>query len=363
MNILHISVRADFGGGPEHLYQQISCQLEYHDIQTFIACPDDYPYFSRYLNFVERDKILIIPHRKFSMFNFFKILWCVFYYKIHIIHSHGKGAGIYGRLLNFFSGIPCVHTFHGLHVGEYSIFKKRMYIYLERMLGKFTEKIICVSLSELKNINSEGIVPFYKLAHIDNGVKNSESVTQRPLRSKLKILSVNRYDDQKNPELLIAIAKSIKASTLYGKLEILVIGDGQKFSRCKKDILDKNLDDVITLHGPTTNPRQFMAEADIFLSTSRWEGMPLAVLEAMSEGAAILATNVVGNSDVIQHCVEGFLFNDNDPLDALKGLQALSNSDFRNKCALAARKSVSKKYSVKKMVESTVELYKEVLQK
>ena len=41
MNILHISVRADFGGGPEHLYQQISCQLEYHDIQTFIACPDD----------------------------------------------------------------------------------------------------------------------------------------------------------------------------------------------------------------------------------------------------------------------------------------------------------------------------------
>ena len=51
-----------------------------------------------------------------------------------------------------------------------------------------------------------------------------------------------------------------------------------------------------------------MSESDIFLSTSRWEGMPLAVLEAMSEGLPIVATKVSGNDDVMQNGVEGVIF-------------------------------------------------------
>ena len=361
MNILHISVRSDFGGGPEHLYQQVLDQVENHFMNVFIACPDDYPYYDRYSNAVGKTKIVIIPHRKFNILRLFKLIKFVNYNKIDIIHSHGKGAGLYGRLIRIFSGIPCVHTFHGLHVGEYSNLKKCIYIALEWFLGVFTKRVICVSHGELESIKSEGIVPANKLIQIDNGVKVPDSVHARVLRSPLKILAVNRFDDQKNPELLIAIADAIKTSPLHGKVKILVIGDGDRFNECQKSIDDKSLNDILTLYGPTSNPRKFMAEADAFLSTSRWEGMPLAVLEAMSEGLPVVATSVVGNVDVMKDHVEGVFFKDDDALSALLALEKILSNEFRSKCSDAARKSVIENYSVSKMVNETVQAYKDIL--
>jgi glycosyltransferase involved in cell wall biosynthesis len=361
MNILHISVRADFGGGPEHMYQQILHQVECHNIKAFLACPNDYPYYERYSNIVGSENVVVIPHRKFNVFKLFSIVKFIRANKINAVHSHGKGAGLYGRLIRLVSGIPCVHTFHGLHVGEYSKLKKRIYIALEWFLGVFTTRVICVSHGELESIKSEGIAPANKLIQIDNGVKVPDSVRSRVLRSPLNILAVNRFDDQKNPELLIAIADAIKNSPLLGKVKILVIGDGNRFSQCQKSIDDKSLNDILTLFGPTTNPRKFMAEADAFLSTSRWEGMPLAVLEAMSEGLPVVATRVVGNVDVMQDHVEGVFYKDDDASSALLAFEKILSNEFRLKCSDAAHKTVVENFSVSKMVNETVQVYREIL--
>jgi glycosyltransferase involved in cell wall biosynthesis len=361
MNILHISVRADFGGGPEHLYRQVIGQVENHSLNVFIACPDDYPYFERYSDVISESKVLVIPHRKFNIFRLFKLIKFVCVNKIDIIHSHGKGAGLYGRLLSLFSNIPSVHTFHGLHVGEYSNVKKRIYIGIEKVLGLSTERVICVSDSEFESLKSERIVPAKKLIQINNGVKVPDSIPSRVIGSPLNILSVNRFDTQKNPELLIAIAEAIKTSPLYNKVKISVIGVGDKFNNCQQSINDKGLNDVISLLGPSTSPRTNMAEADAFLSTSRWEGMPLAVLEAMSEGLPIIATRVAGNMDVMEDNVEGVFFNDDDATDALIGIEKILSDGFRLKCSDAARKSVVDNYSVSKMVNETVRVYKDIV--
>jgi glycosyltransferase involved in cell wall biosynthesis len=361
MNILHISVRADFGGGPEHVYQQILHQVERQNIKAFLACPNDYPYYERYSKKVGSGNVVIIPHRKFNVLKLFSLVKFIRANKIDAVHSHGKGAGLYGRLIRIFSGIPCIHTFHGLHVGEYSSLKKHIYIALEWFLGVFTKRVICVSHGELESIKSEGIVPANKLIQIDNGVKVPDRVHARVLRSPLNILAVNRFDDQKNPELLIAIAEAIKTSSLHGKVKILVIGDGNRFSQCQKSIDDKSLNDILTLFGPTTNPRKFMAEADAFLSTSRWEGMPLAVLEAMSEGLPVVATRVVGNVDVMQDHVEGVFYKDDDASSALLAFEKILSNEFRLKCSDAARKNVVENFSVSKMVNETVQVYKDIL--
>lgn len=361
MNILHITVRSGFGGGPEHVYQQILNQVEDHNITAFLACPDEYPYYERYSNIVGSKNIVIIPHRKFNIFKLFSLVKFVRINKIDAVHSHGKGAGLYARLIRILSGIPCIHTFHGLHVGDYSYLKKCIYIALEKLLGVFTEAIICVSNGELESIKSEGIVQTNKLIQIDNGVEVSYNIHSRVVRSPLRMLAVNRFDYQKNPELLIAIADGIKTSHLYGKIKILVIGEGDKFNQCQKSIDDKSLNDILTLFGPTTNPRKFMAEADAFLSTSRWEGMPLGILEAMSEGLPIVATRVVGNIDVMQDHVEGVFFKDDDATSALAALEKMLSNEFRKKCSIAARKSIQENYSVSKMVNKTVQVYKDIL--
>ena len=104
-----------------------------------------------------------------------------------------------------------------------------------------------------------------------------------------------------------------------------------------------------------------MAEADVFLSTSRWEGMPLAVLEAMSEGLPVVATKVVGNLDVMQENVEGIFFKDDDATSALLALEKMLSNEYRLKCSDAARKSVEENYSLSKMVNETVRVYQDIL--
>ncbi|MEJ2617259.1 MAG: hypothetical protein P8Z35_20075, partial [Ignavibacteriaceae bacterium] len=103
-NILIITVRADFGGGPEHIYSLIK---ELHKENNFyIACPDDFPYKNKYTDILGKNRIILIPHRKFKLSYLFGLKNYVKYHEINIIHSHGKGAGIYGRFLSVISGIP-----------------------------------------------------------------------------------------------------------------------------------------------------------------------------------------------------------------------------------------------------------------
>ena len=70
-----------------------------------------------------------------------------------------------------------------------------------------------------------------------------------------------------------------------------------------------------------------MRKASVALSTSRWEGMPLALLEAMSEGLAIVASDVVGNNDIVTHGEQGYLFSVEDTDQAVQQLIALSQDE------------------------------------
>ena len=125
VKILFITVRADFGGGPEHVYRLIDILTP--EIEAFVACPKDYPYWDRYQKLLGSDHMIEIPHRKFAVLRLVYLLRYVRCKGIELIHSHGKGAGAYGRILAFLTRKPCVHTFHGVHIGKYSEVSKRLY--------------------------------------------------------------------------------------------------------------------------------------------------------------------------------------------------------------------------------------------
>ena len=117
MKVLIISARADYGGGPEHIYRLIknSCI----DIEYYIACPKEKPYWNLYFKIVG-DKIYEIPHRKISLLHLYKLLNLIKSNNIQLIHTHGKGAGFYGRILSMIIHLPLIHTPHGIHVGQYN---------------------------------------------------------------------------------------------------------------------------------------------------------------------------------------------------------------------------------------------------
>lgn len=351
LRILALTVRADLGGGPEHLYQLT--QAFGPRVDSVIACPDEPPYRARYEALINVPLVVDLPHRAFDIARLRELARLVRAERIDLIHSHGKGAGLYARLLAAMTGVPCVHTFHGLHVGEYGAIKRGIYLTLERLLGLATKAAICVSSGERDLIRAARILPDRKLQVIENGVVVPETVL--PHDDGLRIVAVNRFDTQKNPELLVDIAVALR-SRLGDGFRMTVIGQGDALAETRAKIAAHGLSDQVMLPGPTDDPRAVFRANNAFLSTSRWEGMPLAVLEAMSEGLPVVATDVVGNRDVVTDGVTGALY----PLDnadrAAEILAGLTPGD-RSQMGLAGRAAVIDCYSVQRMADRTLAVY------
>jgi glycosyltransferase involved in cell wall biosynthesis len=177
--------------------------------------------------------------------------------------------------------------------------------------------------------------------------------------SMLKVISVSRYDVQKNPLALIEIARGVKAAK--ANIRIVVIGEGALFEDTQRVIIEEHLSEVIQLAGATKHPRKEMRKAEVALSTSRWEGMPLALLEAMSEGLAIVASDVVGNNDIVTHGKQGYLFPVEDTDQAVQQLIALAK-DRKQLAKLAenARQDARQNYSVKTMAVKVEQVYRKL---
>ena len=113
MNILLITVRADFGGGPRHVHQLIE-ELP-SDFNIYVAFPQGKPYGNLWQEHPKIKKCINIPYRKFSIKYLFLLRRFIIENNISILHSHGNGAGLYSRILKIIvPQIKVVHTFHGI---------------------------------------------------------------------------------------------------------------------------------------------------------------------------------------------------------------------------------------------------------
>jgi glycosyltransferase involved in cell wall biosynthesis len=361
-NILIITSRSDFGGGPEHIFKLVNNLKE--QVSFCIAAPTDYPYYDKYSKLIGKENILVIPHRKFKISPLFKLVWIVKKRKIDIVHSHGKGAGIYSRLVRFFRNVKVIHTFHGIHVDNYNSFQKFLYILLERLLALKTDKFINVSQGENVITKKYHIASSDKLIVIENGVEIPEiKVDNNNFEQNPKIIvSFSRFDHSKNSELLIPIALGLKELNQINDFRILVYGEGPDQNKVKELIKTNSLAEYIILKGTTTEPDKILLSSFCYISTSRWEGMPLGVLEAYAHGLPVIATNVTGNFNIVENNVDGFLFDINKPYDASKLIIDLSNNKTLWKSLSDnSRLKAERNYSINRVVAETKKLYLKII--
>ncbi|SEW42013.1 Glycosyltransferase involved in cell wall bisynthesis [Cognatiyoonia koreensis] len=346
LRMLAITVRADIGGGPEHLFQLGSNFSA--DVDLLIACPNEPPYWDRFTSIVGPQNMTVIPHRAFSFSVLFRLARYIRARKVDVIHSHGKGAGLYGRALSLLTGAKSLHTFHGLHVGEYGPAKKWMYLTLERLMGLLTAATITVSESERRAILAHGLVTPTKLYLVQNGVVVPETLRPEVKNDILRIIAVSRFDFQKNADLLIDIAAGLKKT---GKpFHLTILGQGEGYDAIATRIVQEGLTQNLTLAGPHSTPRDVFRKNHFFLSTSRWEGMPLAVLEAMSEGLCPVVTRVNGHVDLIDSGTNGLLFETAE--EAVEALVSTSANE-RSRMGDCARQNVAENYAVSRMAAAT----------
>jgi glycosyltransferase involved in cell wall biosynthesis len=328
MKVIHITITSEVGGGPEHLYQLIRYTRD--KVTTYIACPNVGPYFLKY-NSLVREGIYTIPHRKFALDSLIGLLNFINREGIQIIHCHGKGAGVYGKLLKVLKPkLFLIHTPHGVN-NERSL-RNHFYFLFEKVLGFLISTIIYVSKSEAQLANRVGIWKKLPFTIIPNGTPNlitsdeyfDRTINKRYESSSFKVLTCSRFDTQKNTLEFLEIAKNCP------KLSFLILGDGELKSECEEFVRFNKMKNVEFL-GNVDNPKEFMLDSHIYLSTALWEGLSIAIIEAMSAGLPIVASKVVGNIDLvfsgnIENVKNGFTYELGDIIKASCLLDSLSNN-------------------------------------
>ncbi len=363
--ILQITLRAGWGGAPKHIDSIISNLKDKYILYT--ASPLEKPYGIKWKRELGENNFFETPFRAFSFIKLMELKSFVKKNGIKIVHAHGKGAGLYARLLKIlYPQIKVIFTFHGFHIGAYGPIKRSLYIFYERILEKYTNLYLNVSEGERSVCLAYNIYSEKKSQIIYNAVPFTEvNSDKQSLRNKLNlppdknlVLTTTRFDFQKNMEASVKIAELFKDDHDY---LFIWVGDGKEKQAIENVIKIKKLDNIF-LTGFKDNPLDYIAACDLYLSTSRWEGLPYSLIESTMLGLPAVVTNVTGNNEVIINNYNGILYNLDDLKSAENHIKKICNNpELHKRFSDNSKKIFSEKFSINKMISSIDNIYQKYL--
>jgi len=239
-------------------------------------------------------------------------------------------------------------------------------------LNRIFDRVVAVS-KEVTQELAENNFPYDRIHVIPNGVdtehfKPITSIHQRSLiRKKLAIQDcptfcfTGRLSEQKQLDLLLrAVAKLVKNNLRF---QVLLVGDGPRRKELQTMANDLGIFDFVTFFGERNDIDNILMASDVFVLTSRSEGLSNSLLEAMSCGLTPIASEgVSGVSSLIQNGVNGLTINPGYTSEFASVMHKLLK--MPNLCleyGRNARETVLKTYSIKSVADKYINLYKEML--
>ncbi|WP_289129743.1 glycosyltransferase [uncultured Megamonas sp.] len=266
---------------------------------------------------------------------------------IDIIHLHSSKAGFLGRIVSFLLGKSkkTIYTPHAISFLRLDVSpkKRKIFIWMEKFASFFGGKIIACSQSEKEAIEEQGIK---SVTFINNGIKSLQIEKKVNTSDKTTIISVGRLSIQKNPKLFNDIALEFIDNP---NIQFIWCGDGE----LKSELTSPNI--KCTGWIERKELENYLSYADIYLSTSLWEGLPLSVLEAMSIGLPVVLSDCVGNRDLVDN--NGFLYI--NKIEAIKNInELLKNKIWINKKGHNSKIIVENNFNMRNMAISYLNIYK-----
>ena len=363
MKIIHITQFLGIGGLEKIIYHLIGEQQKLgHDVSLYV-----YDYDREWVPFFRESGIKVItpeikkPGIDFNLFKTFNSDLM----KADIIHSHDMNPLVYLVPLIilrkiFFLKVPkFVHTTHGMaHIERVPKYK-----YIEKYLSPLADKIICVSKKIENQYKSELAVNPRKLVTIENGIKTFDGEIDSNLRKEKKDWLVQRHELNPKLPILLCLSRVLPLKDQKFLVEMikkrpdlqLIIAGPASDEKYYSELVQLKAPNI-HLVGAQEKVSDYNLGSDLFVSASTHEGIPVAVLEAMSVETPVLVSEIPGHLTLNQYgnCINTFKLNDEK--DFLTKLDKMINEDSSSKIKMA-RKVVEDHFSVKKMVTDYLHQY------
>jgi len=365
IRVLHLLVTTSPGGGPKHVFDLVS-QLPRDEFEVVVAAPRDGVFYERLLDLGVT--LVELPLSRLGVRHLPLTARLVRRHRIDIVHSHGKGPGLYGRLAARALGVAAVHTFHGIHYSSYSPLGQRLYLALERWLCRSTRAIINVSASQEAEGLGLRLFAAEQSVVVVNGIDVAEmdrAVRSSPIRRETLGIGpddfvlgcVSRWDPVKRVEILLEAVRRL--ASRVPRLVLLLVGGGGEEARIRRIVAEMGLGDRVIFTGFLGSPARVYGILDLYVATSLKEGLPLAPLEAMCAGVPVVATDVPGHRDVVVRDRTGLLVPPEDSAalaEAVAGLVA--DPERRRLMGEAGRQRVRDHFGIRSMADRTADVYR-----
>lgn len=281
-----------------------------------------------------------------------------------IVHVHSQEASLMTRILARAAGMrKVVYTPQTIDIRQEKW--RGLYILVERFLARWTAKIVSVNERDRGRLISWKI-PAEKVATIPNGIDLEAFHSPASLdsfRDRLGIcpgdpliMQVGRLSPQKDPLAFVAGAPAILRK--YPQAQFVMIGDGPLKDAVLAQAQEYGVQSRVHVTGWLEDAFRFMPAASVVTLTSRWEGTPYSLLEAMAWGKPVVATDVNGCAEVVMNRETGFLVPVGDSAQwAERVIDLLDEPELAQEMGRCGREYVEKNFSMREMIAKIERLY------
>jgi len=328
---------------------------------------------------------------------FWKIYRIICREKPDIIHTHTAKAGALGRMAGILyrllrrpdcvgtprndnllchceasppkaagrNNLILIHTFHG-HVfsGYFGKVKALFFIWVEKFLALFTDKVITVSEGLKKElVEIYRIAPERKIEVIELGFELDEllKLPERGDQQTINIGIVGRLVFIKNHKMLFDVIKNVGGGRDRPLHKVIIIGDGEMREELSRYAGELGIKDIVEFRGWVKDLKAIYEGLDIVALTSLNEGTPVSIIEAMAAARPVVAVKVGGVPDIVQDEKTGYLVESGDTEGfSRKLLDLIKDPVKRRDFGRNARNAAKNRFTKERLIKDIEKLYNEI---
>lgn len=372
IKILFIHPSLEVGGAEDLRFIVLRCLSKKNNYDLKVCCIEKIGKIGEQIK--EFGIEVICLNRTSKPYNIFTTLSLFIYLlknRFDIVQTSLFNANFHGRIAAFLARVPVIISEEHSEHYQYNSLRFLPHIYSDRILARFTDRIICCSRNLMNSISKLENIPLHKLFLLVNTFDMEKlKITRQPLdlrrelglsENDLVIGNIASLCKRKNQGVLIKVLRLISEKLPNARLLFV----GEEDPEIKQELLSLvyslNLSGKILFLGRKDNIADYLNIMDIFVLPSLFEGIPLAMLEAMYMQVPVVASEVGGVSEIIINNKNGILVKPNN-IEALAGAITglIINKEKRIRLAQEGRKTTLERFTIEGYITELENLYNQL---